>query len=80
MFVLDYKWKLGKFYFLELMFGVVIDIYSLKLDMILQDINVDLLKNYGNLFLIVDSFFVDLAYIIELLDGENVIYIYKVFG
>lgn len=80
MFVLDYKWQFGKFYVLELMFGVVIDIYSLKLDIILQDINVDLLKNYGNFFLIVDSFFVDFVYIIELMDGENVIYIYKVAG
>jgi hypothetical protein len=60
--------------------GAVTDIYSLKSDTILQDINVDLLKNYGNLFLTVDSLSADSAYIIELMDGENVIHTYKVSG
>ncbi len=78
--VLDYKWKSGKPYSLELMPGAVTDIYSLKSDTILQDINVDLLKNYGNLFLTVDSLSADSAYIIELMDGENVIHTYKVSG
>ena len=78
--LLDYKWKPGKLYDLELMPGAVTDIYSLKSDTILQDINVDLLKNYGNLSLTVDSLAADSAYVIELMDGEKVVQTYKVAG
>ncbi|MEQ8702731.1 MAG: Ig-like domain-containing protein [Phaeodactylibacter sp.] len=78
--LLDYKWKSGKPYALELMPEAITDIYSLKSDTIIQDISVDLLKNYGNLFLTVDSLSADSAYVIELMDGEKVVKTYKVAG
>ncbi|MBV6654520.1 MAG: Ig-like domain-containing protein, partial [Mameliella sp.] len=77
---LDYRWKSGKPYTLELMPGAVTDIYSLKSDTILQDISVDLLKNFGNLSLTIDSLSADSAYVIELMDGENIVETYKVSG
>lgn len=78
--LLEYKWKPGKPYKLELMPGAATDIYSLKSDTILQDIQVDLLKNYGNLLLKVDSLSADSAYVIELMDGENIVETYEVDG
>lgn len=78
--LLDYKWKSSKLYGLELMPEAVTDIYGLKSDTIIQDIEVDLLKNYGNLLLTVDSLSADSAYVLELLDGEQTVETYTITG
>lgn len=75
---IDYKWKPGLPYELQLLPGAVKDIYGLENDTLDLSFNVGLLKYYGNLLLTVDSLSADAAYVIELMDGEKVVKTYKV--
>ncbi len=78
--LVDYKWKVGKPYEMELMPGAVSDIFGLRSDTILLSLSIESPKKYGNLILTVDSLSADSAYIIEILNGEQVFKTYTVEG
>ncbi len=69
--IIDYPWKEGLPYELEVMPGALTDLYGLQNDTLLQPIQASLLKNYGNLTLRIDSLSADSSYYVELLDKGN---------
>lgn len=78
--MVDYKWKVGKPYEIELMPGAVSDIFGLRSDTIVAPLSVASPKKFGNLILSVDSLSADSAYVIEILNGEQVFKTYTVEG
>ena len=75
---IDYKWKPSLPYDLQLLPGALRDMFGLENDTIAINFNVDLPKSYGNLLLTVDSLSADSAYVIELMDGEEAVKVYKI--
>ena len=67
-------WKEGLPYELELMPGAFTDLYGLQNDTIIQPIQIDLLKSFGNLTLQFDSLSADSSYYVELLDKGNTVF------
>ena len=77
---LQYQWKEGLEYELNLMPGGVTDIYGVSNDTMLLNYTADLRKNYGNLQLTIDGLNPDTNYVIKLFLKETEIQEFQVAG
>ena len=79
--IIAHPWKEGMAYELELMPGALTGLYGQQNDTLLQPIQVDLLKSYGNLTLQFDSLSADSSYYIELLGkGDELVTTFTIQG
>ena len=71
---MDFKWKEGKVYALEILPGALTDMYGITNgDTLVQEYKIDLIKNFGTIDLTIDSLSADTAYLIELIKGESTV-------
>ncbi|WP_170254569.1 Ig-like domain-containing protein [Phaeodactylibacter luteus] len=68
---IDYRWKEGRPYELLLLPGALVDIFGLSNDSLSTAFAAGEAKDYGNLFLSIDSLDQGEAYLVELLDKEE---------
>ena len=79
--ILEYPWKEGLPYELELMPGALTGLFGLQNDTLIKPLQIERLKSFGNILLQVDSLSADSAYYMELLDKNDlVVFAFSVRG
>jgi hypothetical protein len=78
--LVDYNWKAGLPYQLELLPAALRDLYELENDTLVQSFDIGRPKEYGNLFVTIDSLSPAESYVIEVMDGESTLETYSVSG